>query len=119
MEDGQRASHRAVCLDSTSQLLCRVQLPLQFRVQDTLVFHRMCTFSCSLSNRSEAFQILTYALLGEAEISNSNVPFLVENYVLWLEVSVDDVVLVQALKGKYDFGCVEARPVLCEALLLA
>ena len=57
--------------------------------------------------------------LGQAKICELEVTLRVEKHVLWLEISVDDTVLVQVLQGQGDLGGVETCSILREADLLA
>ena len=46
-------------------------------------------------------------------------PLRVQKHVFWLQVSVDDTVLVEAFERQQDLGGVELRPLLREPLLPA
>ena len=61
----------------------------------------------------------TCSLFGESEVGDFEVPLLVQDNVLGLQVSVYDVVLVQALKCE-DYLCgVKTRSVLVKALFFS
>jgi len=45
-----------------------------------------------------------FAVLGEAEISKLEIAFLVNENVLWLQVSVDDLLGVEILKHEDNLG---------------
>ena len=55
----------------------------------------------------------------ESKIGNSDVALGVDQNVLRLQISVDDVLLVQVLKSQHHLGCVEPSLVLVEASLSA
>ena len=44
---------------------------------------------------------------GKPEVSNDYMPFIVKKYVLWLEVSVDNVVAMEVGEGRDDLGRIE------------
>lgn len=46
-------------------------------------------------------------LLGETEVSEQNVAFVVNNHIVWLEVAVQDISVVEFLESKQDFLQVE------------
>ena len=69
-------------------------------------------FWCSA--HAECELVLIAANLGEPEISNFDVPLFVQQDVLWLDVSIDDVLGMEILDGQEQLGRVEPGSVLAE-----
>lgn len=57
-------------------------------------------------------------LFGEAEISNKSVAIFIEHDVLWLEVAIDDVVLVKRLDAQQYLSRIVLHLLLGELLAL-
>lgn len=50
--------------------------------------------------------------------SRESLTFVIQQHVLWFQVSVDDPVLVQVLQPADDLSCVETRSLLIETRIL-
>lgn len=57
---------------------------------------------------------VSFEHLSEAEVSQADVAILVHQNVLRLQVTVDDVLLVQVTQGHSDLDCVESGPLFVE-----
>ena len=62
---------------------------------------------------------LLHALLRQTEVRDTNMSLSIQKNILWFEVSVDDVLIVQGFDGANDLGAVQFRTVLVELLVLA
>lgn len=73
-----------------------------------------------LGRAAERVRLLTVSLhnLGQTEVSQHNVAVVVQKNVLWLEIAVDYITLVQVAEGQGDLRGVELGLRLGEALLL-
>lgn len=58
-----------------------------------------------------------YVSSGHAEVYKSSVPIIINHYVVWFEVSVDDVVLMELLDSKGYFSNVKLCFILRERRL--
>ena len=59
------------------------------------------------------------ALLGQAEVSDADVAFAVEQHILGLQVAINNVSIVESANSNDHFGSIEARSILGKSLLLA
>jgi len=57
-------------------------------------------------------------LLGETEVSQSDVPIAVDHYVLRLKIPVEYSLVMHMFHGKDELGCDEPSQVLFEVLVL-
>ena len=55
----------------------------------------------------------------QTEVSQLNVTFVIEDDVLWLQISVDDPVTVEALERQYNFSGIKSCSVFSKLLFLA
>ena len=74
-------------------------------------------FGCSAESVSHTILCLLH--LAEAEICQFEMALRVEENILWLQVTIDDSVLVEVSESQHDLGCIEARSVLSESNLVA
>lgn len=56
---------------------------------------------------------------GQTQIRYTNVAMIVEQYVLWLTITIDNSLLMQMLQTAYHFGRIETGPCQIEAWLTA
>lgn len=55
----------------------------------------------------------------QAKISKSNVSSLIHQYILWFEISVQDLTLMQVSQSQSNLSCIEASPFLWEPSFLS
>lgn len=48
--------------------------------------------------------VVEHAFLGEAEVGEHGVAFVIEDYVVWLQVSEDNIPFMQIFKGQKEFS---------------
>lgn len=82
-------------------------------------YFRSQIFRCATYSSGLILVNEVYPLFGEAEISESNVTILVKEYVLRLQVSVYNALLVQGLQSQDNLGCVETDTVLLKGLFFS
>ena len=63
--------------------------------------------------------MLTNTLLREAEVSDPDVPLSVEQHILWLQISVDDVFIVQSFNGANNLRRIQLGTLFLEPLLFS
>jgi hypothetical protein len=59
------------------------------------------------STDGESQLFFTVANFGQAKISDFNMPLRVQQYIFWLQISVDYISGMQILDGQQDFGGIE------------
>lgn len=76
---------------------------------------------CKICHRAaEAFcagMVTIYILLAQAKVSQHCMTFDVQDNIIWLQISVYDIMLVKMFQGCEDFADVDFRSVLAKSML--
>lgn len=58
-------------------------------------------------------------LLGKTEVRDLDIALVVKKHILWLEIPVNDTILMQAAEPLHELSCVETGPPFTELLVLS